>query len=421
MDILGRKPEPQKDYKETKKEDTKTINALPDFEIRTMKDDLAGLGVKKLDKSLFFQDKTVAKPSLPGVAPIVPKKPQTSEDVKEEKIEPKTELAQKEEGGMIVPENLPIVPMTKKSPLPSTEELVKKEEESPLAPLPPPKSETFFEVPETPLPAPVVPRQITQITNAENFPQMDRVKIPKPVYAPERENIRKILRFVSIGIVVLAVIGGGAFLYFRNKTAQPTPVVTPETKPQLSSSLITLEQTKILSLMEQSTLLQLLREEAKTEQPLQTFKRIGFLKNSTSGTATDFLSLGEIFQRLEIPISPYVFSELKNNYNLLLFSQKEGKRLGLVTKVENSENLKGQMRSWEPTMLGDFKNFYPTQLPGQAASKNFLDDNYKNVIIRYENLPFSTLTLNYTVLDNYLIIGTSKELIYSIIDRILVK
>jgi len=70
-------------------------------------------------------------------------------------------------------------------------------------------------------------------------------------------------------------------------------------------------------------------------------------------------------------------------------------------------------------MLDDFKNFYPMQAPGQSVSKDFLDDNYKNVIIRYKNLPYSTLTLNYTVLGNYLVIGTSKEMIYTVIDRIL--
>jgi len=43
------------------------------------------------------------------------------------------------------------------------------------------------------------------------------------------------------------------------------------------------------------------------------------------------------------------------------------------------------------------------------------------VIIRYKNLPYPTLTLNYTILSNFLVIGTSKELMYSTIDRILTK
>ena len=58
MGILGPKPGPKQNFKEAgeiKKEDSKTINALPDFEIRTMKDDLAGMGVKRGDKSLLFQ------------------------------------------------------------------------------------------------------------------------------------------------------------------------------------------------------------------------------------------------------------------------------------------------------------------------------------------------------------------------------
>jgi hypothetical protein len=420
MGILGPKQGPKQDFKEVKeikKEDSKTINALPDFEIRTMKDDLAGMGVKRGDKNLLLQQ----KPIISGSAPIVPKpggagKEIAEKDAKKEilengKQEPISETPKKPEGGMIVPENLPIAPIFKKSALPGTEELIRKQEESPLAPLPPQKSETFFVTEETP-----AAETENEAEKKLELPQMEKLKIPEPIYAPEKEGIRKILKNVIIGAVALALIGVGAFVYFKNKNKEPEPIVVVKIKPQLPAPLISVEEKKILSLAEGKNLFQLLRDEAKNEQQVRTFKRIGTLKNEM-----EFLSLTEIMQNLEIPVSPYILSELKDNYNLLIFNQETGGRLGIIIETNNSENLKTQMRSWETTMLNDFKNLYPTQLPGQAASKDFLDDNYKNVIIRYKNLPYSTLTINYTILGNFLVIGTSKELIYSAIDRILTK
>jgi hypothetical protein len=423
MGILEPKHGPKQDFsgvKEIKKEDNKTINALPDFEIRTMKDDLTGLGVKRVDKSLFFQAKIGQQATPGGIAPAVPRPTIPSgETTKKErgvlentKSEFKSEFPKKEESGMIVPENLPVASMFKKSALPSTEELIRKKEESPLAPLPPREPETFFEE-EAPTPEKI--RAKTAETS--ELPQMEKLKIPEPIYAPEKEGIRKILKLATIGVFALALIGAGAFVYFKNRTSiepEPEPVIKVE--PQLSIPIVSVEEKKILSLINGKNLFQLLREEAKTEQKTQTFKYIGALKNET-----EFLSLGGVMQNLEIPISPYVSSELKNNYNLFIFNQETGKRIGIIIEINNPENLKTQMKTWEPAMLDDFKNFYPIQAPGQAASKNFLDDNYKNVIIRYKNLPYPTLTLNYTILSNFLVIGTSKELMYSTIDRILTK
>jgi len=433
MDILGRKNPPQKDYKEIlKKEDNKTINALPDFEIRTMKGDLAGLGVKKLDKSLFFNSKTSVHPAKDGIAPpvpIAPKKPlQAGGSSAEENTEPepelKTEISKTNEGGMIVPENLPVaLPQIRKSALPSTEELVSKKEEPIITPLPPEKSENFFLVPETPAEAPVAPKAAAATANAQAFPQMNALKIPEePAYAysPEKDNIRKILRIASIGIVILGIAGAGIYFYLKNNQApEPTPIIQPAAEPELTANIISCEQSKKLKLAGDITVFQIIRNEATVQMQQQSFERIGILKTSSTGDPTNFLTLSELFQGLGIPVSPYAFAEMKDNYNLLYFNQESGKRLALIIETNNSQNLKNQMLLWEPTLLDDFKNFYPVQNPGQSASKNFLDDTYKGVLIRYKNLPSPTLTLNYTILGNFLVISTSKETMYSIIDRVL--
>ena len=388
MDIFG----PKKDYKESKKEDDKTVNALPRFEIKTMKDDLAeseGRIPKGSKKIVFLNEKTFNPLSAQEKPPISELAAKTGT----EKFEP--------------PDNLPVT--RKKASLPGAEELFSEKEGLLLPPLPPekptPSQETILSKPLIPTPEDVLA-----------LPEVKEPEEIAPVYAPEKTKIRKKLKYILIGALIVILAGGGVFLYLSNKEPEEVSPPPQNNEPQISAPLINIESKKILSLNNNQNLFQLLRTEARSSQQIKTFERIGILKNEK-----EFLSLGEVFQNLEIPIPPYVLAELKNSYNLVIFNQETGKRTGIIVETNNAENLKKQLKIWEPTMLADCKNLYVVQAQGQPASKNFLDDNYRGVLIRYMNLPYPTLTINYTILGNLFIVGTSKELIYTTIDRILEK
>jgi hypothetical protein len=215
---------------------------------------------------------------------------------------------------------------------------------------------------------------------------------------------------------VILIGAGGLFYWLGKKTppSSPTPPSPPIITPQPSTPIISINETKIISLTSDKSLFELLKEEAKLEQSIGTFKRIAVLKNER-----EFLSAVELLQNLEISIPPYALNDFKNNYTLVLFNQSTGKRVGIIIELQNPENLKEQLKTWEPTLLDDFKNFYPSQVPGPRASQTFLNDAHQSVAIRYVNLPRSDLTLNYTILNNLLVIGTSKELMYTVIDKIL--
>ena len=353
--------------KTSEDEGERTINALPDYEVKTMKDDLAELGLKKLERE--------AK----GVAPEEITVPDEGPPVSKREIAP--------------PETLPVAP--KRAPLPGTEELIKEKEEIEMPP---------------------VPEPVLEEEEAPPLPKMEELKIPEPSYVPAKSSKRGlILRGIIILLVVL-IAAGGLFYWLGRKTPPPTPT-PPENEaimPQPSALIISVSETKIISLAPDKSLFELLKEEAKSEQPIATFKRIAILKNER-----EFFSASEVLKNLEVSIPPYALGDFGNDYNLVLYSQVTGKRLGIIIEVQNPENLKEQLGNWETTLLDDFKNFYPTQVPGPRASQTFLNDAHQNVAIRYVNLPTSTLTLNYTILSNFLIIGTSKELIYTIIDKIL--
>lgn len=321
--------------------DKTSINALPEYKIRTMKEDLAKAGP--------------AKKSAP-------------------------------------PEKLPIAPEDKpaRAPLPSAEELIS-EKKLPKAPKPAPKPASKIEKPKVPI--------------------LEKKK-------PKKFNLKPL---IILAILVLVIIAISAFFYWQGtKPPQPSEEGAGQAEPQIepeqpipSASLIPVNETKIISLSPETSVFNLLKQEAEASQLINTFKRIAILKNEQ-----EFLSLKELFQELVIPVPPYTLLELKQDYTLVLYSQNQGRRLGLITQVKNPGNLRTQLIVWEQTMVDNFKNFYIDDQPGEKETQIFQDDNYKETAIRYINLPNPYLTLNYAILNDLFIIGTSKEVIYTIIDKI---
>lgn len=369
-------------FKATENEKGDPINALPEYKIRTMKGDLAELGLVKLEKE--------AKIPQPSEKIEVISKPLV------EKREPK------------------------RAPLPSAEELVTEKAVEPI-PAPPPSP------PQHP-PAPVN----LPIEKEEVKPAKKPVKKPvyrKPIYQPDfikAIRSKKRLKFLVILIIIFLVLFGiGSFFYWQGKKqpSPPKPVTEnqqPE-KPKPSESLIAAEEIKTPFLIGKGSLLELLKKEAGTDQPASTFKRIAVLKNEK-----EFLSLNEVLQELEITPPPYVLTELKENYNLVLYSSQNGKKhLGLITEVKNSTNLKEQLRFWEETMVNDLRNIFLTT-PGQPAASKFQDNIYpptaeagKQAAIRYINFPEPDLTIDYAIMGSFFVLTTSKESMYKIIDRIM--
>jgi len=100
-------------------------------------------------------------------------------------------------------------------------------------------------------------------------------------------------------------------------------------------------------------------------------------------------------------------------FNLLVYIKPATKeiRLALVLKQKDSSLTEQIMTAWETTMFNDMKPLI-LGVPGTPATAKFISVNYNGGLFRYKNLPTKTTTINYTIFQNLVIIGTSKNSIY---------
>ena len=397
------------------KESDTPINALPEYKIRTMKDDLAGKGLKELEKEAI---KAAPPKELPIVEEkiektleqTIPEPPKSEKKIKEKKVKPpkpKKIKPDKEKKKREKQEKKEQKRKEKEEQKQQRKEQKEKEQEEPKkiekAPLPSVEELISSKLPEPPKPKeikPVKPKKIKE-------PKEKKVKPVKEKKIKEPKKPKKWLAWLLI-VILIAVIVIAIFYLIGS---EPDPEPTPE-PPTPLESLIPVDETKVLSLTNTS-FIDLLSQEAERDQSAGTFKRVAILKNET-----EFLSLSELLEKLNINIPPYAFIEIEDSYTLVIYSQNGKKKLELITEVKNTDNLNEQLRFWEQTMVNDLQGLFLIESPGTPATNDFQDNVYKDTTIRYINFPEPDLTIDYAITNNLLIIGTSKELMYKTIDKI---
>jgi len=283
---------------------------------------------------------------------------------------------------------------------------------------------------------PMAPRPALPLRPSMPLPPQPAEPEEKPLISAKKPTYFS-LKFILITLIFI-VIGLGGFLYWWNYIH----VITPPTyyqcqnyqcllvegegidqcfshadcappEPEIPASLISIDETETIELVksQENLLIDKLKTLAAQEQTKETFRRI--LIKSINGQRK-YLGWSTFCQLLGIQ-TPLA----ENNFTLFLYNQTEGNRLGLVLKVENPEQIQSLMRNWETSLSTDLEPIFLDLEPGPAATEEFQDNVYQDVAIRYLNFPNPDLTIDYAVVDDKLVITTSKDSIYAVIDAYL--
>lgn len=293
------------------------------------------------------------------------------------------------------------------------------------------------------LPKPILPR-----------PVLPKKELPlKKEVKPAIKRTR--LKFVLIGIGTIVVIAGiGGFLYWWNYLRVIPPVamhyqcqdlqcvsieeegedqcLTDEdcqpVEPTVPEPLITVDETRTIELTigQENLLLDDLKLVAVQEQATTTFKRI--LAKLVSQTEKRYADLDTLISALGISLPDSILfavatSDVEGgNYTLYFYSQSAGNRLAMVIALTEGVDLSQELRTWEASIKTDLKAlFLGLDIEVQpTATEEFQDNLYQDIAIRYLNFPSPDLSIDYAVVDNKLVITTSRESMYATIDALLV-
>jgi len=124
--------------------------------------------------------------------------------------------------------------------------------------------------------------------------------------------------------------------------------------------------------------------------------------------------------KMEINFSQELISNLNNEtkFSLFIYNDNQKTRLGLVVDSIDDYKLKKALFQEEADIVKEIEPLF-LDISYDSEIKSFSSSSYDNMEIRYNNLtPFGELTVDYTIFQNKLVIGTTKLTIRAIMDRI---
>ena len=257
---------------------------------------------------------------------------------------------------------------------------------------------------------------------------------PKPqIYVPEggQKGGNRNTLFIIIGVV--AILAGFAYWFFVLRSPAPevvqgTPTPFPTATPiQDLNSIFSGINTENVSVKDPSTDLNTIIKTLAINGG--EFKNL----NITSESKGQFV-LG-LLDFLSKPAQQLV-DNMGADYKVLLYGQKEvfdtkgqlktdsvvEKRLVFVNEVKDAVAAFQIGKNWEASMNEDLKSVFKFD-PKKQQSKDFGDNSYRGVNIRYKNFKYADKSIDYAIVPalnskSYLVISGSREAIYSAIDKL---
>lgn len=321
-------------------------------------------------------------------------------------------------------------------PKPSTApglSLAKPAPEKPKTPTPPPistglaeekpASSIYSKPPAPPLP----PSPPSYPLTPPSPPSAKKPLLPLLEKKPKRTHLWLFLGLGATAVILIATLG---FLLYNGEKEEP-PVIPPqEVTP--TPTLIPEIKTQTISLIEKSAteIKEKLLETVQSTTTNITINRIFFkvFENETEKA----LSLSELTNILNLNIPDELKKPSEQTYNLILCStpaneetatsstqaKERENRLAIILETTEPDKANDALRAWENTIAEDLEGLM-LATPEAPATTDFQENLYKGAYIRYKNLPTPSLTIDYTVYKNLIIITTSRQSIYAAYDLLI--
>lgn len=238
--------------------------------------------------------------------------------------------------------------------------------------------------------------------------------------------------YLAIGAVLIAGIIGGVF-YYLQIIKEPEIVESQEptiVEAEAPVSILGVLQDELIAIDKDAisgSIYSDLQKLISKRYPQGSFSRI-LVKFSVIDDARNieyrqFSDFSEFFKNnLNINV-PADLAEAVENFTFFVYSQAEGNEIGIIAKIKGNIDVTKTLKEWEETsMINDFDpllSLVGADIGLQDAAI-FDDNEYRNRDIRYINFGSPLDSIDYSIVEpqDYLIITTSRDSMYAVIDNL---
>lgn len=232
----------------------------------------------------------------------------------------------------------------------------------------------------------------------------------------------RLIIFFCIFIGLLLVLGWIGFNYSQNNTRPfETEVINSENvpveevQPALSYSETNPNYLRLeIETLDTEKVKTTLRSHAQKVAEENYSSPIEFIPTDAENKP---LSLKAFSTLLELKFSPALMALLGDNFTLFIYNDITAPKFGLVIESRDDINLAKVLLQEEKKLADEISPIFFTS--EYLTEKKFATSAYGSVNIRYQNIISpDTLSVDYAISENKLIIGTTKLTLRSILDKI---
>jgi hypothetical protein len=297
-----------------------------------------------------------------------------------------------------------------------------------------PKSEKYFN--------PFLNNEQREKINQEKTPNLPpKNNLPESKKNPQNEKqdlknpkSRKLVWIIGIAVVISGLSSGYYFFFMNNgsqstkenvqiqeETVKEEPIVElepqqPEPKPELKYSIDKPNYLPVNTIDPSFDNLSgiLLKTGAEIKE-LNINKPVEFVVTDEKNNPISF----PIFAVLaKIKLSSELLKTLDDDFSLFMVNDSGIIKLNLAIKVKDQERSISIMKSEETKLVGELSPLYFDSI-STPAKVVFKDNTYGNAMIRYFNLREDhSVSVDYSFFKGKLLIGTSKNSMWMLVDKI---
>ena len=281
----------------------------------------------------------------------------------------------------------------------------------------PPKENSFFSKPAEP---------------AKNIVEVPAAITPS---SPNKQSSSVKIILAIIVILIISIVGLGMYYFLIAKNSKPAavtaiqaPTETSPTQPQpVETPVAAMPQPEKYSQDKPNFLSLDVNTMSSDEIKTAITKVAADLKTTETKSPYEFIVVDANNNPVAFPIfaiaaklnlSPALLSALGENFSLFVFNDNGNVRLGLSATIVKADVAATEIQKQEKTLPADISFMFLDESPDQTVA-SFKDGSYNDAPTRYLNLNAQeTLSIDYALSSNNLIIGTSENTEHAIMDKL---